>query len=75
MRKILETLSSYTAAVLVNPELKEGGFTSTVGLLGNTYTTGPTLTKRIQESLEFEQLSGNAKALRILEILLTEAQH
>jgi hypothetical protein len=74
MASFLQTLSSTTLSVLVNTELQEGGFALTYpGLLGKTIVTSPTVTQQILSSPEFDQLFQDAKAARILDIVLTQA--
>ena len=74
MNSLVDTIKSYTAHVLVNPDSKDGGFRIAVGLLGKPYLTSPALTKQIQESPEFDQLMGSDRATRILEMVLAHAQ-
>jgi len=74
MASFLQTLNSTTLTVLVNTELQDGGFAITYpGLLGKTMVTSPTVTQQILNSPEFDQLFQDAKATRILDIALMQA--
>ncbi len=74
MASFLQALTGYSATVLVNTSLHDGGFALTgPGLLGNTIVTSPAVTQQILALPEFDQLMGNDKAARILEIVLAQA--
>ena len=74
MDLLLDALKGYTAHVFVNPNSKDGSFKLAVGVLGKPYLTSPTLTRQIQESQDFDQLSGSDRATRILEMVLAHNQ-
>ena len=74
MTDFMNALSSYSAHVMVSADRKEGGFTLSLGLLGQTFRTSPALTRQILESPEFDQLLGSERALRVLELVLARAQ-
>ena len=74
MATFRQVLTSYSATVLVNTTLHDGGFSLTgPGLLGSTIVTSPAVTAQILASPEFDQLLGADKAARILEIVLAQA--
>ncbi|TDN36497.1 hypothetical protein E4631_18995 [Hymenobacter sp. UV11] len=74
MASFLQALTGYSATVLVNTSLHDGGFALTgPGILGTTIVTAPGVTQQILSSPEFDQLMGNDKAARILEIVLAQA--
>ncbi|MFD1872123.1 hypothetical protein [Hymenobacter bucti] len=76
MTDILQALRSTTVRLLVDTELRDGGFAITYpGLLGKTVVTSPAITQAILDSPEFDQLFQGAKAARILDIVLAQAQH
>ena len=53
---------------------KDGSFKLAVRVLGKPCLTSPTLTKQIQESQDFDQISVSDRATRILEMVLAHAQ-
>ena len=74
MNTFLNALSGYTAYVMTSSDVREGGFTLSIGLLGKTFVTSPALTQQIQDSPEFDQLFGSERAMRVLEMVLARAQ-
>lgn len=75
MANFLQALNSTSVTVLVDTELRNGGFAITYpGLLGKTIVTSPPVTQQILGSPEFDQLFQGAKATRILDIVLARAQ-
>jgi hypothetical protein len=74
MSDFLRALNSTTITVAVDTALRDGGFAITApGLAGKTLVTSAAVTEQILSSPEFDQLLGNEKASRILEIVLAQA--
>ncbi len=74
MAGFLQALTGYSATVLINTALHDGGFALTgPGVLGTTLVTSPAVTQQMLASPEFDHLMGSDKAARNLEIVLAQA--